>query len=206
MYGTRFGVFSLYQTVSHYNGQTEMTKINSICVYCGSQSGTDLQFANAAIELGRIMALHKIRLVYGAGTRGLMGEIAKSVHENGGEVTGIIPEFLLQTEAAHKPELYCDKVIVTANMHERKQKMFELSDAFIAMPGGIGTLEELVEIMTWAQLARHEKPISLLNINEFWDPLINLLDHMGECGFLHSAARIRPVIMTRPAELETLLG
>lgn len=182
-----------------------MTEITSICVYCGSQKGENAKFIEQAQQMGRVMARNNVRLVYGAGTRGLMGTIAEAVHSNGGLVTGIIPEFLLHSEAAHKPELYCDEVVVTASMHERKQKMFEHSDAFIAMPGGIGTLEELVEIMTWAQLGRHEKPIGLLNVDGFWDPFLDLLKHMDESGFLHTASKIQPKVFEDGASILDVL-
>ncbi len=171
-----------------------MAEITSICVYCGSQNGNNGAFASQAQNLGVAMAKNGIRLVYGGGTKGMMGTVAKAVHENGGTVTGIIPEFLLHSEAAHDPERFCDEVLVTASMHERKQRMFELSDAFVAMPGGIGTLEELVEIMTWAQLDRHTKPIGLLNVDGFWDPFLDLLSHMDDSGFLHTRSKIQPIV------------
>lgn len=183
-----------------------MTKITSICVYCGSQPGNNGAFFEQAQKMGQVMAKNEVRLVYGAGTRGLMGTIAEAVHSAGGAVTGIIPEFLLNSEAAHAPEIYCDEVVVTTSMHERKQKMFELSDAFVAMPGGIGTLEELVEIMTWAQLDRHAKPIGLLNVDGFWDPFLDLLTHMDESGFLHTRSKIQPKVFEDGAKVLDILG
>ena len=125
-----------------------MTKLMSICVYCGSQPGTNPAHMNVAEEVGKLLAELSISLVYGGGTNGIMGAVAKATKDAGGRVTGIIPQFLLEHEANHQPQLFCDEVIVTENMHERKQKMFEMSDAFLALPGGIGTLEELVEILT----------------------------------------------------------
>jgi uncharacterized protein (TIGR00730 family) len=161
-----------------------MADLKSICVYCGSNAGTDPQFAAGAKALGTSFAREGIRLVYGGGSVGLMGIIARSVLDAGGAVTGIIPQFLKDREVMLK---VADDLVVTRDMHERKRVMFERSDAFVAMPGGIGTLEELVEIMTWAQLDRHRKPILLLNIAGFWDPLMALFGHMAEKGFLHKA-------------------
>lgn len=147
-----------------------------------------------------------VRLVYGGGTKGIMGAVAQSVHENEGQVTGIIPRFLLNSEAAHEPEKYCSEVVVTDTMHERKHEMFERSDAFIALPGGIGTLEELVEIMTWAQLGRHTKPIAVLNTDDFWRPLINLYAHMEDAGFIHSSKRVSLNIIENMDQLSKFLS
>lgn len=158
-----------------------MAEIRSICVYCGSGPGENPAYMHAATNLGRMMAEAGIGLVYGGGSIGLMGGVAKSVMANGGHVTGIIPEFLSTRE------IMLDKVselIVTEDMHERKRKMFEQSEAFVALPGGVGTLEEVVEMMTWAQLGRHKKPVLLANINGFWDPLIDLLAHMRTEAFI----------------------
>lgn len=183
-----------------------MTTIKTLCVYCGSQNGIDPDFIEGAASVGKILAKNDVRLVYGGGTAGVMGAIARAVSENGGHVTGVIPEFLLASEAAHEPERWCSDVVVTHTMHERKQKMFELSGGFLAMPGGIGTLEELVEIMTWAQLGRHSKPIGVLNINGFWEPLMALYKHMQDCGFVHSAKRITLQKINQPDEMNSLLG
>ncbi len=153
-----------------------MSPIRSICVYCGSAPGKDPAFVAAAQAFGRIMAREGIRLVYGGGTIGLMGALASAVLDNGGEVTGVIPEFLTTRE---RMITRAQELLVTRDMHERKRKMFERADAFVALPGGIGTLEETIEQMTWAQLGRHKKPILLANINRFWDPLCALLNHMN---------------------------
>ena len=158
-----------------------MTAIRSVCVYCGSGPGTDPAFVEAALAFGKILAENQIRLVYGGGSLGLMGAVATSVLDHGGEVTGIIPEFLTGKE---RKLTRAQEVIVTDDMHERKQIMFERADAFVALPGGIGTLEELVEQMTWAQLGRHHKPILIVNVAGFWDPLCVLLDHMKTLGFI----------------------
>jgi uncharacterized protein (TIGR00730 family) len=156
-------------------------KIAKICVYCGSGPGTDPAFVEAAVSFGRILADNRIGLVYGGGALGMMGELAKSVLAHGGEVTGIIPEFLVAREHALRE---AHNLIVTKDMHERKRKMFELADAFVAMPGGVGTLEELVEQLTWVQLGRHKKPVLIANIKFFWQPLCALLDHMKKLEFI----------------------
>jgi len=163
-----------------------MSKINALCVYCGSNVGTDPAFAEAARGLGKILAANGVRLVYGGGSIGLMGALAASVIGHGGEVTGVIPEFLT---AAERPRRLAQELIVTRDMHERKRTMFERADAFVALPGGLGTLEELVEQMTWAQLGRHKKPILVVNINGFWDPLLVLVAHMRALGLVPPPAR-----------------
>jgi len=161
-----------------------MADLRSICIYCGANAGTDPQYREAAENLGRAMAKAGIRLVYGGGSVGLMGIIARTVLQHGGEVTGIIPQFLKDREVMLKE---VSELIVTEDMHERKRTMFDHSDAFVALPGGIGTLEEVVEIMTWAQLDQHEKPILIANINGFWDSLVALFERMTDDGFLHKA-------------------
>jgi uncharacterized protein (TIGR00730 family) len=158
-----------------------MNKIKTVCVYCGSGPGTNPHFVEAAIALGKALAENGIRLVYGGGSIGLMGAIAKSVLDHGGTVTGIIPNFLTTRENALK---HVQEMIVTPDMHERKRLMFERSDAFVALPGGIGTLEELVEQLTWQQLGRHSKPVLLANIDGFWEPLLALLAHMRATEFI----------------------
>jgi uncharacterized protein (TIGR00730 family) len=168
-----------------------MTSIHAVCVYCGSSAGTDPTFAEAARALGKTLAQNRIRLVYGGGSIGMMGALAGSVLAHGGGVTGVIPEFLVDKEHMLAG---AQEIIVTRDMHERKRVMFERADAFVALPGGIGTLEELVEQLTWAQLGRHRKPILLANIAGFWDPLCELLDHMNALGFLHSTSRLNYLI------------
>jgi hypothetical protein len=156
-------------------------KIQKICVYCGSGPGTDPAYVEAARTFGEILARNGTGLVFGGGAVGIMGTIAKAVRDHGGEVTGIIPEFLVAREHAMRG---ADDLIITRDMHERKRKMFEMADAFVAMPGGIGTLEETVEQMTWVQLGRHRKPILLANIKGFWDPLCALIEHMKKLEFI----------------------
>ncbi|WP_419914878.1 TIGR00730 family Rossman fold protein [Hoeflea sp.] len=173
-----------------------MVENRSICVYCGSQPGYDPTFETAARDLGKSIAESDIRLIYGGGTYGIMGAVAEAVLEGNGKVTGIIPEFLQSREAGNGKRLSFDELIVTRDMHERKHAMFEKSGAFVALPGGIGTLEEIIEIMTWSQLGRHRRPMVLANIGGFWDPLLELLNHMGTSGFIHSAHLAKPLVVT----------
>jgi len=164
-----------------------MNEIKTVCVYCGSGSGSNPRFVEAAIALGRVFAENNIRLVYGGGSVGLMGAVAKSTLDHGGSVTGIIPDFL---RARENSLTRIQEMIVTPDMHERKRLMFERSDAFVALPGGVGTLEELVEQMTWQQLGRHSKPVLLANIDDFWEPLLALLTHMRANQFIRPALDI----------------
>ena len=171
--------------------------IRAVCVYCGSSPGRSPEHAEAAESLGRALAEAEIRLVYGGGTKGLMGAVARGCMDAGGVVTGIIPRFLMGMEASRAELTALDELIPTDDMHERKHAMFERSDAFVALPGGIGTLEELVEVMTWAQLGRHDKPIAITDLGGFWRPLLTLLDHMRDEGFVHTASRVRPLVIDR---------
>jgi uncharacterized protein (TIGR00730 family) len=155
--------------------------INTICVYCGSGAGVNPAYGEAARELGRILAEEGIGLVYGGGSLGLMGETARSVIRHGGRVTGIIPAFLSQREHML---LEAHELVVVENMHQRKHLMFMKSDGFVALPGGLGTLEEFVEQLTWAQLEQHQKPIVLANIAGYWDPLLSLFAEMRKEGFI----------------------
>jgi uncharacterized protein (TIGR00730 family) len=164
-----------------------MSKIKTVCVYCGSGPGTNPRFIEAAIALGKVFAENGIRLVYGGGSIGLMGAVATSVLDHGGAVTGIIPDFLTSRERALTR---IQEMIVTPDMHERKRLMFERADAFVALPGGIGTLEELVEQLTWQQLGRHTKPVLLANIDGFWEPLLALLAHMRETEFIRPSLSV----------------
>src|SRR5438105_15108927 len=166
---------------------TRMNDIRTVCVYCGSGPGTNPRFIESAIALGKVLAGNGIRLVYGGGSIGLMGAVATSVLDHGGTVTGIIPDFLTSRENALKR---VQEMIVTPDMHERKRLMFERSDAFVALPGGVGTLEELVEQLTWKQLGRHAKPVLLANIDNFWEPLLALLTHMRATEFIRPALNI----------------
>jgi uncharacterized protein (TIGR00730 family) len=178
-----------------------MSTIRRICVYCGSGPGRDPAFVETARTFGTILAENRIALVYGGGSVGLMGEIANAVIEHGGEAIGIIPEFLQNREHANPRA----NLIITRDMHERKQRMFEESDAFVALPGGVGTLEEVVEQMTWAQLGRHKKPILLANIKKFWDPLCALLSHMEELGFIRPGLSVSYLVADRVEDMLPML-
>jgi len=163
-------------------------RIGSICVYCGSGPGQNPAYAEAARALGQSLAENDIALVYGGGGLGLMGEVARATLAGGGRVTGIIPEFLTARE--HMLTEVTD-LVVTRDMHERKQLMFERSDAFVALPGGVGTLEEVVEQLTWSQLGQHAKPIVIANIQGFWTPFLNLLVHMRTEAFIRPGLEVR---------------
>lgn len=158
-----------------------------LCVYCGSASGANPAYVAAARALGQAMAGAGIGLVYGGGSLGLMGETARAVIAAGGHVTGIIPEFLVSKE---RMQAGVQELIVTRTMHERKMAMFERATGFVALPGGIGTLEELAEILTWAQLKQHARPIVLCNVSGFWDNLLALLAHMRGQGFIRAGFEV----------------
>jgi uncharacterized protein (TIGR00730 family) len=175
-----------------------MSILKSICVYCGSGPGNNPIFVQAARNFGRILAENDIRLVYGGGSIGLMGAIAESVADHGGAVTGIIPDFLTAREFMFQR---AQEMIVTRDMHERKRMMFERADAFVALPGGVGTLEELVEQCTWAQLGRHKKPILLANIEKFWDPLCALFDHMTDMQFIRAGLTFNLLVADRVEDI-----
>ena len=171
-----------------------MGTLTSVCVYCGAGFGADPAYAESARSLGRALTKADIRLVYGGGSVGLMGALARSVLEAGGNVTGIIPGFL---QGRERPMEGLTELIVTQDMHARKMLMFEHAEAFVALPGGVGTLEEVVEQMTWAQLGRHQKPILLANLLGFWDALIVLLDHMREARFIRPDMDVRYLVADR---------
>ena len=152
-----------------------------ICVYCGSSPGSDEQYALAARQLADVLVRHEIELVYGGAARGIMGVIADAVLELGGNVHGVIPKMLERKEIAHRG---LTKLHVVTSMHERKSMMAALSDGFIAMPGGFGTLEEIVEMLTWGQLRFHDKPCGVLNVDGYFDQLLAFLDHAQDQGFL----------------------
>ena len=172
--------------------------IANICVYCGSGPGRNPAYLKAANTLGTAMAQRGIGLVYGGGSLGLMGEVARGVLAAGGRVTGIIPQFLSGREHMLRD---VQELIVVDDMHQRKRLMFERSDAFVALPGGIGTLEELVEQLTWAQLGRHEKPIILADIDGFWQPFLGLLGHMRDESFIRAGLEVRFVTVNRAEDI-----
>jgi len=177
-----------------------MSKINALCVYCGSSPGTDPGFVEAAQNFGKILAQNRVRLIYGGGSVGLMGALSNAVLEHGGEATGIIPDFLTVRERPRQRRPG-QELIVTRDMHERKRTMFERADGFVALPGGIGTLEEVVEQLTWAQLGRHKKPILIANINGYWDPLLALVEHMRAQEFLPAGLRVDFLVAKRVEEI-----
>jgi len=175
-----------------------MATISSICVFCGSSDGRDPTYRRAAEILGTAMAENGIRLIYGGGSIGLMGATARAVLAAGGAVTGIIPEFLLRRE------IMLDGVEdfhIVPDMHTRKQMMFERADAFVALPGGIGTLEEVVEQMTWAQLGRHRKPIVLADVAGFWTPLMDLIAHMAGEAFIRPGYEVKFRVAERAEDI-----
>ena len=160
--------------------------MKSLCVYCGSNSGSNPAYAEAAVALGGRLARDGIRLVYGGGNIGLMGTVADAVLAAGGEVTGVIPKQLVDMEVAH---LGLSELEVVGSMHERKSRMFDLADGFVALPGGFGTLEEIVEMLTWRQLGIGNKPCAILDVEGYWSPLVAMMDRMVEDRFLHPGQR-----------------
>lgn len=191
-------------TKQQFNGKKISAVPRSVCVYCGSGLGLNPAYREAARTLGAALAASGVGLVYGGGSLGLMGEVARSTLDHGGRVTGIIPGFLVEKEAMMRD---VDEIVVTEDMHQRKRLMFERSDAFVALPGGVGTLEELVEQLTWVQLGRHTKPVVVANVQDFWTPFLSLLAHMKADAFIRpgldvhfnvvdSAEKIVPTILS----------
>jgi uncharacterized protein (TIGR00730 family) len=176
--------------------------IKRLAVYCGSAPGADPAFAQAARELAVLMVERNIDLVYGGGKLGLMGIVADTVLDNGGCAYGVIPQALVDHEVAHHG---CTELHTVANMHERKAKMTELADAFVCLPGGIGTLDEMFEAWTWNALGYHAQPFCLLNVHGFWDGLAGFMDHVVESGFLSEARRLQLLKADTPAQALDLL-
>jgi uncharacterized protein (TIGR00730 family) len=175
-----------------------MTQIRSLCVLCGSREGTDPAYREAAIRLGRLIAEHDVRLVYGGGSIGLMGIIADAVLSSGGEVVGVIPDFLIRSEIGHR--LLTD-LVITGSMHDRKRRMFEMADAFVVLPGGLGTLDETFELITWRQLRLHDSPIIVLDIDGYWTPLLSLIDATVAAGFAHPSTTDLFTVVRTPEEV-----
>ena len=169
-----------------------------LCVYCGSKTGNDPEYTHAAVKLGQAIAARKLGLVYGGGHMGLMGEIADAVLAAGGEVIGVIPQGQVDKEEAHQG---LSELKIVPSMHERKAMMADLADAFIAMPGGLGTLEELLEVVTWNQLGLLHKPCALLNVNGYYDPLMSFLDSAVNAGFIQPEHRLMLHCAEQPALL-----
>lgn len=176
--------------------------MKNICVFCGSSSGDRSIYLEKAKELGKLIAEQKMRLVYGGGNVGLMGIIADEAMKHGGQVTGIIPHFLFDWEVGHEG---LTELIKVDSMHERKLKMSELADGFVAMPGGFGTLEELGEILTWIQLSIIQKPVGILNVDGFYDHLIGQLDHMVDEKFLKPENRAMVLVSDDPGALISMM-
>ncbi len=172
--------------------------VKNVCVYCGSGVGAKPIYAEAARTLGKSLADAGIGLVYGGGSLGLMGEVARATLDAGGRVTGIIPAFLSEREQMLRD---VNELVVTEDMHQRKMLMFQKSDAFVALPGGIGTLEELVEQLTWLQLGRHKKPIVVANIDGFWTPFLKLLDHMRADAFIRQNLEVNFSVVDRAEDI-----
>lgn len=170
----------------------------NICVFCGASLGQDIKYQTAAKQLGKLIASQNRRLIYGGGNKGLMGVIANEVLENGGEVIGIIPEALVKAETAHHG---ITQLQVVNDMHARKAKMAELADGFIAMPGGSGTLEEIFEVWTGAQIGYHEKPVALLNVKLFWQPMLQFLNHAVNEGFIRQSFYNTLIVSDSPSHL-----
>jgi len=176
----------------------ETKRIQNICVYCGSADGVNPVYIEAAFEMGQAIARAGLKLVYGAGKTGLMGAVANGVLQTGGEVTGVVPVYLNEPHLIHS-EL--TRLEVVDNIHQRKARMSELADAFIALPGGYGTFEELFETLTWAQLGLHDKPIGLLNTRNYFDPMMNLVEHTLNEGFIYAEHRTLLMCSSDPNEL-----
>ena len=174
------------------------THMTRLCVFCGTNAGSRPEYGAAARELGALLAAEGIELVYGGASVGIMGELADAVQEGGGHVTGIIPQQLIQKEAAHRG---ISDLIVVASMHQRKSQMADLSDGFIALPGGIGTMEEFFEVLSWAQLGIHDKPCGLLNTAGYFDNLIRFLDSALDQDFLKPKHRALVIVENEPAVL-----
>ncbi|MGH6834719.1 MAG: TIGR00730 family Rossman fold protein [Methylocella sp.] len=176
--------------------------VRNICVYCGSAQGAGPSYEAAAEKLGQAMAKASISLVYGGGAHGLMGALARSVLSNGGRVTGIIPDFLVGREG---PLPGLQECLVVGSLHERKRLMFERADAFVALPGGIGTLEELTEQLSWVQLERHTKPVVIADIDGFWQPLLRLFGHMRERRFIQSSLEVRYLVAEKIEDIVPMI-
>ncbi|WP_406827155.1 TIGR00730 family Rossman fold protein [Pedobacter sp. KACC 23697] len=177
-----------------------MNKLSSVCVYCGSNFNGDAKLRDAINKLAETLVKQEIRLVYGGGSVGVMGVLANDVLDLGGLVTGVIPQFLMDKEVGHQG---LTEMVVTENMHQRKQKMADLSDGFVILPGGFGTLEEFFEVLTWLQLGLHNKPIGVLNVGGFYDPLFAQMDMMVQNKFLKPANRD---LVFNEADAKTLIN
>ncbi len=179
-----------------------ISQLRNVCVYCGSASGDDPRYAEAARALGLALAQADLGLVYGGGNNGLMGMVARTVLEAGGRVTGIIPDFLEKRELMLRE---AQDLVVVPDMHTRKRLMFERADAFVALPGGVGTLEELVEQLTWVQLGRHRKPVLIADVGGFWRPLLALFAHMRDSGFIRTDTEVHYLVAEKIEDIVPML-
>jgi uncharacterized protein (TIGR00730 family) len=179
-----------------------MSSIRNVCVYCGASAGSDPRFTQAADVLGAALAHAGMGLVYGGGDLGIMGQVARATLAAGGHVTGVIPKFLMRRENAL---LEAQDLVLVEDMHERKRMMFDRADAFVALPGGIGTLEELAEQLTWAQLQQHQKPILIADVAGFWRPLLGLLAHMRNFGFLREGNDVHYIVAEKAEDIVPML-
>ena len=180
-----------------------MTEIRSLCVLCGSREGDDPAYREAAIRLGTLMARRGVRLVYGGGSIGLMGVIADAVLAAGGDAIGVIPDFLVRYEVGHRR---LTELIITGSMHDRKRQMFEMADAFVVLPGGLGTLDETFEIVTWKQIRLHDSPIVVLDAGGYWAPLRALIEATIAAGFAHASAGELLSFVATPEEVLQVLA
>jgi uncharacterized protein (TIGR00730 family) len=187
-----------HSRTEQYQRAKTMAILRRACVFCGSRSGNNPKFIAAALELGRILAESGIGLVYGGGSKGLMGAVARGAHERGGEIIGVIPHYL-RTRELEFP--LAKEMVITRDMHERKRVMFERADAFIALPGGAGTLEELVEQLAWAQLGHHRKPVLLADINGYWRGLLAVFHSMADAGFVRADAPLSYTVCDNVADI-----
>jgi uncharacterized protein (TIGR00730 family) len=175
-----------------------MHNIQSICVFAGTTSGKNNNFIEQAKEIGTFIGINNFKLVYGGGSTGIMGAVAKSALEVGGYVIGVLPECMSGREDTLRE---ANELLFEKSMHQRKQKMYDLADAFLALPGGIGTLDETIEVLTWINLDIHSKPLFLFDIDGYWNPLLRLIDHMIEQGFLHTKIHNHLVHINNPQEI-----
>src|ERR1700751_2542555 len=186
----------------HTSSEASSRLVRNICIYCGSSKGADPIYEEAARKLGMAMARAGIGLVFGGGGTGLMGFIASSVIWKGGKATGIIPDFLVGREGTVQG---LHDYVIVAGMHERKRLMFEHADAFVALPGGMGTLEELTEQLSWVQLERHTKPVVIADIGGFWQPLLRLFAHMRERRFIQSSLEVRYLVAEKIEDIVPMI-
>ena len=180
-----------------------MTVVKSLCVFCGAQNNVDQHFLDMGARFGAHLANNNVRMIYGGGDCGLMGSAANAALENGGEVTGVFPLSLKQIENEHQS---LTEIIMVESMHERKKKMFDLTDAFVILPGGFGTMDEMFEIITWKQLLLHEKPVIIVNYRGYWDGLVKLMDNILDEGFATPETRKLYTVVDKPSEVFPLLN